>query len=682
MKSKSPAKTTSKLPSGVIAWFLRPAVIAWILVAVTLALYWPVRGFEFINYDDPEYIIDNWHVQAGLTWDGVQWAFTTGFFGNWLPFTWLSLMLDVTLFGPGAGAAHLVNAVIHAVNGVLVFLLLRRMTGQHWRSAAVAALFALHPLRVESVAWACERRDVLSALFGLLALLSYARYVGQSKVQSPKSKIFYLAALFWFACSLMSKAMLVTLPFVLLLLDYWPLQRSLNWRRLLAEKIPFFVLTGFFVVLTVKLQSAAGAVDSFARLPLSERVANAFVSYARYLGKIFWPDDLALPYLLAQRWAPGQVAAAVGLILILTALAVWSARRFRFAATGWFLFLGMLVPVIGLVQAGAQAMADRFVYLPTLGVLVVAVWGVAEIFSRWRLPRPVWFASALLILTALAWRTTEQLRFWRSTENLFRHTLAMMPDNWVALNNLGLVCADAQRWAEAGALYEHALRIYPDNSQVLNNYGNALAHQGRHAEAIAKVEQALRITPNEPASLVSLGSALAAVGRLDEAMEKFQTALKLRPNYPDACNNLGNALVLKGRLAEGIALLRHATELRPRDAGSHFNLGNALALHGELPAAATEFREALRLKPEHLSARGNLADVLMLQNNFAAAAAEYQAVLHLAPNEAELRVKLARAFSAGGQRDVAVRELTALLQANPDYAPAREQLRELGVQIP
>ncbi|MFM2293935.1 MAG: hypothetical protein RLZZ350_348 [Verrucomicrobiota bacterium] len=659
------------------AWWQSAWLIALLLVGVTLTVYWPVRGFEFTSYDDPEYITDNWHVQAGLTWAGLRWAFTTGFFGNWLPLTWVSLMADVTLFGHGAGVAHLVNAVIHAVNGALVFLLLRRMTGEHWRSAFVAALFALHPLRVESVAWVCERRDVLSAMFGLLSLLAYARYVGESKVQSPKSKVFYVRALVWFACSLMSKPMLVTLPFVLLLLDYWPLKRF----QLLTEKIPFFALTGLFAVLTVKLQAAAGAVDSFARLPVSERLGNAFVSYARYLGKIFWPTDLALPYLLAQRWSPGQVAAAALLFVALGALAVWSARRFRFAAVGWFWFVGMLVPVIGIVQAGAQAMADRFVYLPTIGLLVAVVWGAAELLARWKLPRGILFAGAVFILSALAWRTAAQLKFWRNSETLFTHTLEVMPENWAALNSLGRVRADAQRWNEAVELYEHALRIYPDNSQALNNLGNALAHQGRAAEAIASLEHALRIAPGEPATLVSLGSALAAVGRVDEAVEKFQSARRLQPDYPDALNNLGNALVLQGHVADGVAMLRRAVQLRPRDASSHFNLGNALAVQSDWPSAIGEFQEALRLQPNDLAARKNLALALAMAGRAADAIAEFQLVLAAMPNDADAHFQLASALLPLGRRDEAVPHLLTALRLQPDFVAAKEQLRMLGVPI-
>jgi hypothetical protein len=420
------------------------AGISVLLVVAVFLVFGQTLWHDFVNYDDQDYFYSNPHVKAGLTWSGVMWAFRTGYAANWHPLTWLSLMLDAQLFGPGAAGPHLTNVLLHATNTVLLFLLLQRLTDAHWRSAFVAALFGLHPLHVESVAWAAERKDVLSGLFFMLTLLMYARFVELSKVQSPKSKVFYALSLLLFACGLLSKPMLVTLPFVLLLLDYWPLNRfavstlkfqSSTILRLALEKLPFLALSVASSAVTFVAQK--DAVQPFDRIPMGIRAVNAMVSCVRYLRKMFWPVDLAIPYPYPGHWSFELFWLSAAVFLAAIVFVVWLGRRFPFLITGWFWYLGMLVPVIGLVQVGAQSMADRYTYLPLIGVFILLVWGAGEVLESWRLPKQVMWSMAMLILAACTARTLDQLRLWQNTETLFHHTITVTKSNAVAYYNLG-----------------------------------------------------------------------------------------------------------------------------------------------------------------------------------------------------------------------------------------------------
>jgi len=562
------------------------------LAAVTLAVYWPVTGFEFINYDDNDYFYSNVHVLGGLTLKNVLWAFRVGDFRFFHPLTWLSLMLDMDLSGKGAGGPHFTNLLLHTANAVLLFLLLRRLTGAHWRSAVVAGLFALHPLRVESVAWIAERKDVLSAFFGLFSLIFYARYVSESKVQSPKSKTFYGLALFFFALGLLSKPMLVTWPFVMLLLDYWPLGRvssgvaddesasfapfsfllSPALRRLVWEKIPFFMLSLMACALTFLLHEKNEGIVSLVEFPLGARIENAFVSYARYLGQTFWPMKLAVSYPLSEHWPWMQVVLAVVLVMGLSLAAVWLGRRRPYVFVGWFWFLGTLVPVIGLAQAGYQAMADRFTYIPLIGVFLVLVWGASEAFGHWRTPKTAIIGMAVLMLTACAFRTRDQLHYWQNSETLFRHALAVTENNYVAYYNLGNALVARRQLDEAQDNFRNALQIRPDYAEPHNN----------------------------------LGIILVMRGNLEEAIQHFHEALRFRPNYADAHLNLGFALVSQGKFDEAIQQYLEVLRLSPDNAYAHLNLGIALARLGRRDEAVAQFLEALRLKPDFAEAKEQL----------------------------------------------------------------------------
>ncbi len=473
------------------------------LSAATLGVYWQTTGFGFLRYDDPEYISDNLLVRSGLTLEGLSWAFTTFHFANWHPVTWLSHMSDVSLFGMGAGWHHLASAILHCANAVLLFLAARRLTGASLRSGIVAALFALHPLHVESVAWLSERKDVLSGLFFMLTLLAYDRYVRRGGAGR------YLGVVAFFALGLMAKAMLVTLPFVLLLLDFWPLGRTslappadgserkrTSWGHLLLEKVPLLAMALASSAVTVAAQRTGGTVAGFETLPAAARGGNAVVSYALYLYRTFIPASLGVFYPHPGGGHPAwKIVSALLLVVAISAFSFRKRREYPWLIVGWLWFLGMLVPVIGLVQIGAQAMADRYTYLPLIGVFVVAAWGSALLVSRTGLRNllaPLW-TVALVSLAILSWR---QAGTWRDTETVFRRAVAVTGDNWVAHLNLGWAVEEKGRLDEAEWHYREVLRIDPSNPYAHNNIGAIRFRQDRFGEAVHHFREALRRKPD------------------------------------------------------------------------------------------------------------------------------------------------------------------------------------------
>ena len=614
--------------TGLVAVVEHPILICLVLSLLTFAVFWPVKDYRFINYDDPLYVTSNPHVQQGLTLENVFWAFNIGYAGNWHPLSWLSHMLDVELFGPGPAGPHLVNLLLHVANTVLLFLVLRRLTLAHWRSAFVAALFALHPLHVESVACISERKGVLSTLFWLLALGAYGQYVQRntkSQVQSIRkwaSRDYWLALLF-FVLGLMTKPMLVTLPFVLLLLDYWPLGRMpgltfqatkpwfLNFQistilRLAREKIPFFVLGAISCIITFVAQKRAGAVTSLTDFPLGTRVENAFVSYARYLGKMFWPTDLAVFYPYPKQWPIAQVVFAIVLVTGLCLAALWLGRKWPFVITGWFWFLGTLVPVIGLVQVGIQSLADRYTYVPLIGIFIVLAWGGGVILARWRLPRTMIGITALFVLGTCAIWATNQLHYWQNTECLLQHTIAVTKDNWMAYDGLGMHLELKGRLDEAVECFQAALRIKSDDVDTRLNLANALVAQGQVDEAIKQYRQVLQIDPNYTYALNNLGGVLAGKGQYPEAIACYERALRWEPDDAMLHKSFGNVLVGAGRSEEAIKQYIEAIRFAPDDAEAHFDLGSVLAQLGRRDEAIAHLREALRLRPDYAEAKREL----------------------------------------------------------------------------
>ena len=632
-------------------------LMAMLLVLGIIALYWPATRCGFVNLDDNVNVTDNVHIQKGLTWESIKWAFMNPMATLWQPLTMLSHMAVYQVCGLNPWGHHLANVLLHAFNAGLVFALLRQMTGATWRSLLVAALFAAHPLRVEAVAWVTERRDVLSAFFGLLALIAYVRYaqgrgMRKSETRNPKpegnpkseirssnvesmvrssvpgsmldvgcwmfgvrvpSSIFYLLSLFFLALGLMSKPMLVTWPLVMLLLDYWPLRRMQNAAAsdtstlrssnaeggrntpyvsrftfhvsrftllsLLVEKIPFFVLVVLTSVVTFVVQKSEGILAVGEGLPLSARLGNALISYCRYLGKLFWPVNLAVYYPHPGHWPLGKVLLAGGLILGISVLVWVSRRRYPYLLMGWLWYCGTLVPVSQVIQTGAHAMADRWTYLPCLGVLILVVWGARELIQGWRyraLALSVTGGTAIVLCLAL---TRHQIGYWQESETLLRHTLA----------------------------------VSDNNGMIQRNLACALLDKGQIDEAIIHFREFVRLRPELGNSHYNLGIALYKKGQLDEAIQQLQETISLEPDDADAHHNLGTAFYQQGRIGEAISQFRETIRLQPDRAEAYNNLGTAFGMQGQTDEAIRQFQKALRLKPDYADARKNLDLVLAMK---------------------------------------------------------------------
>jgi protein O-mannosyl-transferase len=593
-------------------------LIGLVLAAVTVAVYAPTFRHEFITFDDRGYVSENPRMDEvarnGFTWSAVTWAFSTDTQGNWHPLTWLSHMADSRLFGTAAaGRHHMVSVLIHILSTVLLFVVLTRATGSVWRSAVVAALFALHPLHVESVAWASERKDVLSGLFFVLTLAAYIRYAARP------SAVRYLLVAAMLALGLMAKPMLVTVPLVLLLVDVWPLRR-ISWGkplppgatgglparagRLVLEKLPLLALAAGAAVMTVIAQRSAGAVAATAILPVGQRVANALVSYAVYIEKMFWPAGLSFfyPYPLevpVWQW----VGAAAGLILV-TVLVIVYARRAPYLAVGWFWFLGMLVPVIGLVQVGEQSMADRYTYLPLIGLFIAGVWGAADLIASLRLSRPAVVAGALaaVVLVGCIIATARQVGYWRDSVELYTHALELDPQNHVAAIHLGYVFLNAGDLDAAAAEFEAAAKARSSSSDAFSNLAATRLRQGRLSEAETAARHARDLEPLSAQACHNLGVVLAAQGRWADAEEPLRAAVNLKPEFPAAQNDLGKVLLSQGKADEAVEHLRKALEDQPVYAMAWRNLAQALLTrgrHGDLVEAERAARNALGIEPQN-----------------------------------------------------------------------------------
>lgn len=572
----------------------RSRLVGLVLVLVTLLAYLPVRQHGFVNYDDPDYLTENPVVQNGLTAAGVKWACTTFHASNWHPLTWLSHMLDCELFGLNPGPQHLVNVLFHAANAALLFWLLLRLTGALGPAAVVAALFAWHPLHVESVAWAAERKDVLSTFFGLLALLAYAGYAGESPAKNPRAKMFYALALGAFALGLLAKPMLVTLPLVMLLLDYWPLRRLApdNWRWRVAEKLPFLALTAASCVMTYLAQRTE-AVVALERFPLGLRLENAVVAYAEYLLQMVWPARLAVIYPLPHHIAAGTL---ILVAVVLTGISgfAWAWRRSQpCLLVGWLWYLGMLVPVIGLVQVGGQAMADRYTYLPLVGIFVAVVYGAQAAVLRWKLKPVLPWAVTAGVLAGCLTLTARQLSYWQDGVTLFTHTVAVTGDNPIARINLGVALEQAGQPQEALAQYKIAEQLDPGRVQVHNNLGNLYDAQGQTNEALAEYREALRLQPHAPLVLCNLATLLVKLGQFDAAMTNYAVAAQLAPLDARPEYLMGKAELRRGRVLAAVGHFRAALARDRNDPHALVFLARVLAASPE--AAVRNGAEAVPL---------------------------------------------------------------------------------------
>ncbi len=576
-----------------------------ILSIIIFAVYRPVRKHEFIGFDDQAYVSDNPNVLGGLNWQNIKWAFTTGHAANWHPLTWLSHQLDCTLFGQNPGAHHIVNVFFHIANSLLLFIVFNRMTRRIWSSAFVAALFALHPLHVESVAWIAERKDVLSAFFGLSAILAYSRYAERPSI------VWYLATLVLFALGLMAKPMLVTLPFVLLLLDYWPLERFSNLgtsiRRLILEKLPFFFLAGISSIITYIVQQKGGAVPPIYVLTIKARLANGVVSYLAYIAKMFWPTSLALLYPHPVHIPLIKVVVSGIILISLTGIFIYAGRIYKYLAVGWLWYLGTLVPVIGIIQAGTQSMADRYTYIPLTGLFVIIAFGAADLFKKIPFKNIVLATAAVAVICACGIVTAKQLTYWQDSFSLFDHALAVTENNYMMHNNYGSVLSNLGRHEEAAEHFAETLKFIPNSHEAHNNYAYCLIELGRPDEAIEHLNTALKLKRNFPTAQYNIALALAAKGDYDGAIEQLKTYLGPNANVASAYNHLATILVKKDKLDDAIALLEEAIVLKGDSYELHTNLGILLEKKGLIKEAKECYKKAIQINPHDTKALDKLA---------------------------------------------------------------------------
>jgi tetratricopeptide (TPR) repeat protein len=676
-------------------------VLCLTLALATFLTFEQVRLNDFVTFDDNHYVTENPNVKAGITPESLTWALTATYYSNWHPITWVSHMLDIDLYGLTPAGHHLSNVLFHILNAVLLFGLLQRMTGRLWPSAFVAALFALHPLHVEPVAWVSERKEILSTFLGLLSVWAYVGYAQRGNIAR------YLLTFFFLALGLMAKPMLVTLPMLLLLLDYWPLDRIRLGRsesrnhldaqaglrsetlvcprqsiaRVVAEKIPLFALSVASSVITFHVQR--GSMEPGDAVAFKLRAANALMSYVRYMGKMFWPSDLSVLYTHPNLpggtpWAEWQVAGAGVLLLGISLLLVVRATRERYGIVGWLWYLGTLVPVIGLVQVGGQAMADRYTYTPLIGLFIIIAWCGADAMSRWRsrnvLMRPTF---ALLTVSALVACTTcsrSQVRIWHDSVALYTHALEVDPGNPTMHSNLGNRLRSQGEFDRAIHHYQEAVRAKPDYAKAHYGLAAALDAQGKSDEAIRHYRQALHVEPDYAAAHNDLGAVLASQGRLDVAISHYRQALRVRPDYAAAHYNLARVVGSQGRLDEAISHYRQVVQVQPDFAEAHYNLGVVLGSQGKLDEAIGHYRQAVQIKPDYANAHNNLGVLLAAQGKLDPAVAHYREALRATPGYAEAHYNLGVVLAAGGELEAAINHYRQALHIKPGYADAHNNL--------
>ena len=689
----------------------------WLCLAACLLLaaaVWAVFGqtlhHDFVNYDDNTYVSENSAISRGLSWQGIHWAFTHVGDQEWFPLTWISRMADLQLYGLNAGGHHFTNVLLHAAATVLLFLVLRKMTRQLWPSAFVAAVFALHPLRVESVAWVTERKDVLSGVFFMLTLWAYVRYAEASGAGSLGSLVssdqqtdhgprttdharrstspaarFYVLALAFFTLGLLAKTMLVTVPFVLLLLDHWPLRRfrpstinktpSAFW-PLIREKLPFLLLAAAGCVATILTQPTTLAQVNGLSVPW--RIGNALMAYADYLGHVVYPVGLAVGYPPPPKALPlARVAVSLLILAIISMVVVAQRRKRPYLLVGWLWYLGMLVPVIDFMQAGVNTRADRFTYLPQIGLCLMLAWGASDLCGGWRYRRPALASAAAVIIAVLLAMSYTQTGYWKDSFSVWARGLACTEQNWLAHFGLGNAFRAQGKLTEAVQQYEQALQLKPEDAETCNNLGIALATQGKVSEAIQQFERTLRIKPHHAGANNNLGLALATQGKLAEATQHYERALQLKPDYADAEFNWGNALHSQGKMTEAIQHFQRALQIMPDHAQAHNNLGVALANQERASEAIEQFERALQLAPDHAEARYNLGRTLADLGKFKEAIPQYERVLQLQPDNAAGLDGLARVLATSpvpsvrdGARAIALAQRASQLAGDAEPIPA------------
>ncbi len=633
-------------------------------------------GFKFVNYDDDENVFENAVVEKGLSVDGVGWAFTHAQVANWIPLTTLSHMLDCQLFGPHPGGHHLVNVLWHAANAVMLFLVLRQMTGSMWRSGFVAAVFAIHPLRAESVAWVSERKDVLSGFFFLLTIAAYVRYV-----RKP-STVIYLTTVILLALGLMAKSMVATLPFVLLLLDYWPLGRLRNARQFLGlvrEKIPLFVLAAGDCLITAR---APGLIVT-APIPMVERIANAVISYVVYLRQMIYPAGLAAPYPMVQNGPPHwHVFLAFILLTVISAMVLAGRKRSPCLLMGWLWFLGMLFPVIGIIPISQDtAHADRYTYLPGIGLAIAGTWAMADWSARWKYRRVNLGILMTGVVTALALCARVQTSYWRNSESVWTRALACTSGNYVACYNMGEILLVKGNQDDSTVEFRKALEIKPDYVAALNNLGGNLAAKGAYKEAIAKYRKALEIDPTYAIAHFNLGYALAAEGQTDEAMIQYRKALEIKPDYANAHFGLGTAFFAQGKWEESVIQLRKGLEIKPDFPEARHSLVKALLRKGDFDEAMACLEKTT---PSHdpLAGWNSLGDGFLEKASFPEAIVCYQRALNMDSRCVDACARLGLAYFKSGQIKEAIDSWQRVLEIEPGQVDVRNNLAWLLATTP
>jgi len=696
----------------------REGVICLILVIAIIAVYWQVGNHEFVDFDDNEYVTKNRHVQAGLTSDSITWAFTSTHAANWHPLTWLSHMLDCQIYGLNPGGHHLTNVLLHILNTILLFLIFRRMTGALWKSAFVAALFALHPLHVESVAWVAERKDVLSTFFWMLTMGSYVWYVERRGMRR------YLLVLLFFALGLMAKPMLVTLPFVLLLLDYWPLGRfhiryvddvqhtedvstkdtrrkkgkpryaaenalqadnntTSNYRwslvlPLLREKIPFLILAAVSSIVTFYVQQGGGAVGSLYAFPFIIRISNALASYISYIEKMLWPQHLALlyPHVL-EGW---KIAGAFLILIFISYVAVRVMKRFPYIIVGWFWYLGTLVPVIGLVQVGSQSMADRYTYVPLIGIFIIIAWGASDILTRWQYRRAFLAISAGCILSVLTIVTWMQLQYWQNSISLFEHTINVTTDNFTMHCCMGTALAEQGKIDEAVVHYTEALKIKPDYAEAHYGRGVVLQEQDKIDEAISHYTEALKIKPDYADVHYNLGIALVRQGRVDEAISHYSEAMRINPGDDDARSRLQMIQTILKETDKDIKRLKKLLEINPGDPELHYILGNQYYKRRDFDKSINQYQKALSIHPDAVPVLNNLAMVYMAKRDYEKAVSVFGRIADLQPDNASVYYNIACMYSIQNKTKESMDSLKMAIEKgydNWDYLKTDKDLKNI-----
>ena len=645
-------------------------LICLFLIIAAVLVYGQMLGHDFVYYDDHQYAAENSHVKAGLTVEGLKWAFSTLYVEFWHPLTWLSLMLDTQLFGVAPGGYLFSNLLLHILNALLLFIFFNRSTGSVWQSGLVAALFALHPIHVESVAWIAQRKDVLSTFFWILTLLCYGFYVERP---GPKS---YLGVVLAVILGLMAKPMLITLPLVLLLLDYWPLGRFRNATSLnsffnsalilLREKIPLLAVSGAAGVITYLAQQSGGGIKSVAAVSLVERISNALISYVGYIVNMLWPFKLACYYPFPDSFSLWRVGGSFLLLVLITWFALRSARRYPFFIVGWLWYLGTLVPVIGLVKIGAFAMADRYSYVPLIGIYVLAAWGVPQLIARLPHRRALMNSLAALALIICMVTTWHQVRFWQNKFTLFTRALNVTSNNWFAHNALGLDFLKREKFDEALNQFFKAMHIVPNYITTYINIGILYARQNNLSEAIRYMSAAERMNPDLAEVQQGLGILYEQQGDPEKALAHLRRALALDPEDATAHKHMGNLMVAGGKIDEAIDHYARSLTLQPGDAGVHYNLGLTFEKQGNDHKAGEQYLAALKINPDDANTHYNLANVMARQKKFDAAIEHYQKALAIQPDYIRALSNLAYIHASQKEYDRSIAILFQMADLQPD----------------